>query len=963
MKNNILFLIFLFLISCDFNDTPVSVDDINQDELNYKQFDLNLELSDTIQKLPSVGESLLMYSGPIYDGTDMYSIFSFDNEIFSNYDLCVDDTISYNNLYLVLDLVNDYSLNQTENNNQPPNGDVDAPSISAYWVDYSDIINSDGENLIDQDWLESDTYLFNDININFSQLNSDSSKRLFVENILGKYYIDLTNQLISDSQNDNDCFSYNQNECDSSDLCFWTNSECLALINYINICDFEYDLDKLLLIVSNSNITHEFASSNYISDYSNTEPYLNILYNDFEESTKKSNKFILNTTIPDYATTNYYVSDTLLNNYNYIFISNLFDQQTIEELDDSLIWSDYIFDTPLINNNSLNIEHHLLDIDIDLINIDNYSSSGISFWLDNIKYLKYSDDPNNDNWNSEDSTGTEGNNIWDTGEYIEDYGLDLCSSYFEDGLGGCVADSTMSAYNIEGTEGNNIWDNGENYSDYGVDSCPDIYEDGIGGCLCSLLENCDEEAVCEDEDLDGLCDNGLDPNLDNYNNDPSQDDWFDTNNNQEWDEGEGLEGNNQRDDGEPFSDVGLDGLLESLVGYSDEGENDNIYNFGEPYFDTGPDSLFSINEINYNIIGKQNDKLYQFGEPFDDCGIDSECNDNDISDNYNIDPNNDNWNDCGSDGLCPNDDSYIEPDQDGSELNGLWDENEGTELNGLHDSGSDIEEYFEDYGLDNIQNSNELVLDNQKIAVSMTDTIFFDYINNSYNLIDFSSQENDSLKVWISSVEKNSDSTMKISISSLSEHQILGLEFKLKHDIYTTQVMDWNSKERNVAKVDFDSYIKDFSIFDNSNPVLPDSSSLFMNYAYGISTLLNFDSLGYFIENNRDIVINENNSKLKLFFNKNDPNFILESNNYMIDVNKIDSTEISTLFSYFVQNNPDSLVIPIGNLMQEYIDNEHNYGDGFLIGLNPNQYPAIYNFNNIILDTSKSPIIEIYYFK
>ena len=75
------------------------------------------------------------------------------------------------------------------------------------------------------------------------------------------------------------------------------------------------------MIASNSEITHEFASSNYISDYSNTEPYLNILYDDFEELTKKSNKFILNTTIPYYATTNYYISDTLLNNYNYIFIT------------------------------------------------------------------------------------------------------------------------------------------------------------------------------------------------------------------------------------------------------------------------------------------------------------------------------------------------------------------------------------------------------------------------------------------------------------------------------------------------------------------------------------------------------------------------------------------------------------------------------------------------------------------
>ena len=234
--------------------------------------------------------------------------------------------------------------------------------------------------------------------------------------------------------------------------------------------------------------------------------------------------------------------------------------------------------------------------------------------------------------------------------------------------------------------------------------------------------------------MDGLCVNGLDPNLDNYNNDPSEDNWFDLNNNGEYDLGEGLEGNNQRDDLEPFSDVGIDGLSESLIGYSDEGENNGIYDFGEPYFDTGPDSLFSINEQSYNIIGKQNDRLYQFGEPFDDCGIDLECNDENIFDDYNIDPNNDNWIDCGSDQICPNDESYTEPDEDGSELNGLWDENEGSELNGLHDTDGALEEYFEDYGIDNTQNNDELVLENQKKIVFMSDTIFFDYLNSDYEL-------------------------------------------------------------------------------------------------------------------------------------------------------------------------------------------------------------------------------------
>ena len=98
MIHNILFLFTLFLFSCDFDDTPVSVDDINQDELSYKKFNLNLELSDTVQKLPPIGESLLIYSGQDYYGSNIYSLFAFDNEIFSNYDLCSNDTLNYKNL-------------------------------------------------------------------------------------------------------------------------------------------------------------------------------------------------------------------------------------------------------------------------------------------------------------------------------------------------------------------------------------------------------------------------------------------------------------------------------------------------------------------------------------------------------------------------------------------------------------------------------------------------------------------------------------------------------------------------------------------------------------------------------------------------------------------------------------------------------------------------------------------------
>ena len=54
------------------------------------------------------------YNYTVTDRIHKYNIYStdFDNEIFSNYNLCSDDTLSYNRLYLVLDLVNEYSLNK-----------------------------------------------------------------------------------------------------------------------------------------------------------------------------------------------------------------------------------------------------------------------------------------------------------------------------------------------------------------------------------------------------------------------------------------------------------------------------------------------------------------------------------------------------------------------------------------------------------------------------------------------------------------------------------------------------------------------------------------------------------------------------------------------------------------------------------------------------------------------------------
>ena len=97
------------MYSCDFENDPIPVSNLNQDNLSYKKFDLNASLSDTAKTINQFGFSSLIYAGSINDSDYVYSIFEFDKEIFENYDLCTKDSLSFKELYLVLDVVKEYS--------------------------------------------------------------------------------------------------------------------------------------------------------------------------------------------------------------------------------------------------------------------------------------------------------------------------------------------------------------------------------------------------------------------------------------------------------------------------------------------------------------------------------------------------------------------------------------------------------------------------------------------------------------------------------------------------------------------------------------------------------------------------------------------------------------------------------------------------------------------------------------
>ncbi|PKN57887.1 MAG: hypothetical protein CVU56_08650 [Deltaproteobacteria bacterium HGW-Deltaproteobacteria-14] len=92
----------------------------------------------------------------------------------------------------------------------------------------------------------------------------------------------------------------------------------------------------------------------------------------------------------------------------------------------------------------------------------------------------------------------------------------------------------------------------ERYRDVGPDGCDDAFEDGLGGCA-------DAPAVLAPGD---------DPNGDRY-------DWALN--------PDGAEGNDRYDLGEPFEDLGLDGVASAVSGFADQGEGNGEWDAVDAY--------------------------------------------------------------------------------------------------------------------------------------------------------------------------------------------------------------------------------------------------------------------------------------------------------------------------------------------------------------------------------------------
>ena len=590
----------------------------------------------------------------------------------------------------------------------------------------------------------------------------------------------------------------------------------------------------------------------------------------------------------------------------------------------------------------------------------------IEFSMENPIFVYRNFDPSGDNYSASDTTGSEDNEYYDNGELFEDCGSDLLCNEDEAG------------YNPDGTEKNGQYDFGEFFLDCGTDSlCNDNNFissemcDSIGfewdetiGCLVSFEGENDESE--DDFIIDPVGDDwrdcgtdGLCPDDDGYINA----DLDSTENNGVWDDGEGLENNNHWDAGEPFLDYGINAIPDSLEGQNYEFDNFNpndstgtegngIWDQGEWFIDAGIDTTWSDDEDGYNNIGTEGNGEYDYGEIFFDFGIDrlpdslengydEFTNPDPSNDNLNLDPMEDDWRDCGIDGICPGDDNYEQADE--GEFNGNFDEGEKWEGNGIlnfvdvnEDSLlgiTDSSEMWFDWGIDQLEDTTELYFGSYPLTVDLgtnlvawSDTISEDSIITKPEL-----EGAEDVALWISKIHNDSiENLIELTISLYSLSEISAFQFQLDHIPFYHEDTVYTDKSDDIYYVNSLRLIEDISMYPQSAFTADDSIAV--NFGESVYALLDFPELEFFIAENPDVIIsdalvtvfpdslhkqNEENFRLYLSrlteaFYENDDSL---SSEYILD------------FPYYrnYSSAPDSIQLSVKRYIQNLVSDGYGY--------------------------------------
>ena len=716
------------------------------------------------------------------------------------------------------------------------------------------------------------------------------------------------------------------------------------MLDFLCSSDDESSLIILLDYVGDNNLV--VASSN--NPYS--QPYLNFSYKERINSFTPYSKIEI-------------LDMELLHGIDSIYIQQDADS---DEFGTILGFASILDTNSIIDSDFLNTKVDLFNIIISPVSHENDSSNTIDFFLDNIHLVYRNYDPSGDNFDSLlNIDGSENNELWDYGEYFYDCGSDGICSPDEEG------------YNLFGTENNGVYDFGEPFLDYGANGIQD-----------SL-------------DL-----NNPDPNGDNYDEDLNP---------------IGTENNNICDLGEIFLDYGIDGIPDSLEGVNylydnydpinnpNGTEKNNLWDLGEWFYDTGIDSLWSFEEEGYNI-GTEANGVYDIGETYYDYGIDGLPDsleiDNIYHDNYNKDPNNDDWNDCGIDRCC---DPYEDGNDgcleninndfiDGVDLNGdnySVDNNiYGTENNGIYDLGEkwegnnfidwydqnndslfsiserDSGEVWFDWGIDQIENKLEPYYGSFPLLYSVG---LNDYsINYNVNNLDTTFFQPDTTgdfdaKLWISRIKKDDNGNLVLTCSMNTAKELAAIQFKLNHQRYFKADTVWNENSTNVNYVNSLKVIEDLSVYQQNKKELNDS--IYVNYSESYSAIIDFPDLRVFIDENPnaiisnalltlypDTLISNDNDYFKLYLNRIVDEYVGED--YIDSLDNQYILDYPYYYSYL--SAPDSIQFNIKRYIQKLVSNEYQY-NGLMLstdGLGEN-FDYFY-FKNIDQNPAK---IEVMYTK
>jgi len=972
--NQLLLMIsLLFILSCE-ND-PVSVDNSFADSNSFfmQSFDIIPSQSYTFQDYQSgVGNSYRLYSGNIGE-VNSKIVLRIDAEVLASSKYCMIDSVS----------VSDSTIHSLD-------------SLKIILRSFDELINEDSLVLFDNtalnfsggfgvidNWDEDSLPLYTNINLPSNMISFDDS---YVE--IEDYTIRLD-------------LPFNNSWCES-------NEQYFIVISYTP--DLSHDFQCL-----------EFTSSQYSSGISDAyRPSLSFSYNEFNQIIDYKDRFIISSALLNSSLEDiFYVSNDTLSTHSKVFLLNNMPDGLSDTINSQNIYlKDLSLTSSIFNPGTYEIE---LGININSEIEDSIST--IDFILDSIIVVADTGDPAQDN----SPNGAEGNGVFNISadstetEIFFDLGYDFCPDIYESGLDNeCLCDFIANPescndileeyiiYNDTGTEGNNQHDPGEEFpliADTGIDGCSDEKEGGL---------NDQGNPTCLDE-INPEYQDGTDPNEDNFSIDPSNDDWHDcgsdglcdedeigfdeennpdpsndnwsadnllgTEGNSVWDEGEGKEGNGIYDLGEPFYDWGRNGVPESeedncfncindIDSYGLNTENNQIYDFGEPFEDTGLDALFTIDEPGYNPNGTERNDKFDIGEIFPreyDCGEDGICNDGDILDDYNIDPNDDNWLDCGSDGFCDKDeiDFDIEDNPDpsndnwstgnplGTEGNGLWDEGEGVEGNNQYDFNQSMNEFYYDWGYDHLPDSLEALTTDNLLSYSAPQTISYTIGQNMSDIsndLDFSKD----IVFDIKSINDN-----KIILELVANTPFKALQFRLNHSPYVIESTELVHRDEIVRKIDQHEIIDDISDYENSfiNYNFNSDTTLVLDYLNAIRFSLFFNGLNDFIESNPGIHINESYTTLGL-------NVIHENSNYNFFENQINLWAVigdnSKFLTSISASSNDEILVPFSSVIQDYIDGELSLSDSivfYIDGVYDNRSRLVMHKNNEDL----SPKLEVFY--